>query len=92
MTDLINNARQNLRLPQDRKDAYTFDARTLGLELSEYSRQALAEKLDRTPAKILARLKAIEKRLQELTEKIDRAGADTLIPFAKNPPNSKIEA
>ncbi len=58
MNDQINDARQNLRLPQDAKDAYARDARKLGLTLPEYTRMALAEKLDRTPARILELLEA----------------------------------
>lgn len=59
------DARQNLRLPQERKDAYALDAQSMGLTLPEYTRLALAEKLERTPAKILELLTAIEKRLRE---------------------------
>ncbi len=76
MSDQINDARQNLRLPQDRKDAYAKDARKLGLTLPEYTRMALAERLARASAKLEARLLAIETRLKELAAKIYKPPAD----------------
>lgn len=92
MTDQPNDARQNLRLNQDLKNLYTADARKLDMDLPTYTRMALAEQLARTSAKLESRLLAIEKRIQELAEKVDRTNADTLAPFAKEPPQGTMGA